>query len=219
MDEKLIYWDSRESLKKAHEALLQDKLIVGTTDTILGLFSSVTPAGFEALNRVKGRQEKPYLMLAFCLDVIFSYIDFENLFLIENMLKKFWPGPLTVIFKANKQVASLCSSNGTIAFRIPSHQGIQALLKEHKILFSTSANRSGCPVALSWKYLDPILKESVEWIIVDREEKQSSEASTLIDCSSLELKDGKRYIKIVRKGSISAQMIVQACGRDDIIVE
>lgn len=60
---KILYWEDVSSIKLVVQAIKNNELIVGTTDTILGLFASVTVQGKLALDQVKKRERKPYIIL------------------------------------------------------------------------------------------------------------------------------------------------------------
>ncbi len=205
MNKPILSWNVTDDVALAAQLLVQNKLIIGSTDTVFGFFSAATAEGVAALNKAKGRQNKPYILLASSKAEIIKHINGDQLFHIENILDTLWPGPLTIIFKAaDTAPAYLCAADGTLSFRIPDHAGIQELLRSVPLIFSTSANRSGMPVACSVQEIDPELMSCVQAVIIDdRNNKHNSLPSTILDCSKV----ATGVITIVREGAITRDQI------------
>ncbi len=204
MNKPLLFWNFLHDTALVAKYLSENKLIIGSTDTVFGFFSSATQEGVDVLNKAKGRQNKPYLLFVSSQVEIIKLVDFDNLFHLETLFEILWPGPLTVIFKAKKNVpAYLQSAEGTISFRIPKHAGIQELLRHIPLIFSTSANRTGMPVARSISSIDQVLVQSVEAIITDENDSSTDVPSTIIDCSKIDT----GIITMVREGAIAREEI------------
>jgi L-threonylcarbamoyladenylate synthase len=73
----------------------------------------------------------------------------------ERLMKTFWPGPLTLIFKRSKIVPDITVSGlDTIAIRMPRHKVAWALLKESGTPISApSANLAGKPSPTTAKHV------------------------------------------------------------------
>lgn len=178
------------------EVLRKGQGVAGSSDTVLGLLSDTTEQGRKFLDETKGRQEKPYIILIeSCLKASY-FVDRDELDRVQGLLEAFWPGPLTVIFKAKQGLPSyLTGSDGRVALRVPKHPGLLALLKHFKGLFSTSANLTGKPVPVSVDEIDPKILASVSYVALDDQPQMQKPPSTIIDCSGTE-------IKLVREGAI-----------------
>jgi len=197
MKKQILSWNKQDSCDILKKCLQEEKVFIGSTDTVLGLFAAPTKKGFELLNKLKNRQNKPYLLLISSTDSIEEHINEEVLLQIESLLRLFCPGPLTIVCKARLGTPEyLSSSEGTIAFRMPKHEGIQRLLKEIPILLSTSANKAGEPIPQTVDDINADLLDQVEYAVLS--EKVNSEAlpSTIIECS----KEGG--ISLIREGAI-----------------
>ena len=181
---------------------MNNKVILAPSDTVWGLCGAMNREVFDELNRLKVRNEKPYLILAQSIEVIQPFIEIPSNELILKTVSLFWPGPLTVIFKASSEApAYSVSKEGTIAFRIPRHDFLQEILKSIPLLFSTSANITGTPVASLWNDIDPLLISGVAATVVDDQNRvQSIVPSTIIDVS-------QGVIKLVREGAIRFEEI------------
>lgn len=207
MKNTLLAWNNQKDIKKVAAYLQENKLIVGTTDTVLGFFGKPSQEVFESLNKLKGRQDKPYLLLASDTDSIHFYLFPEKSLQVEKLMEVFWPGPLTLILKAQEDIAPyLTSQSGAIAVRIPNHKGILELLRQTGPLFSTSANKAGRPVPETLEQLDSDVFSAVAALIV--EQKQETTPSTIIDCS------GKKPV-LIREGAVSIKEIQKIC---DLVV-
>lgn len=209
---KLLIWQEIQTVSLLSECLNQEFIFLGSTDTILGIFSPATQKGRVMLDKLKGRQEKPYLLLINSLNCIKKMISNENFFQIEKIVEKFCPGPLTIIVRAQKDTPShLVSIDGTIAFRIPKHAGIQKLLNEVPLIFSTSINKTGMPAAKDLEVIDSEFLEAAQYIVlndIDKthfgdEFKYSSLPSTIIFVD-------QGNIKLVRQGSILLESILSS---------
>ena len=199
---KFGLWNDRVVQKKIIDFLRQNKVIAGTSDTVIGLLTSLSAHGKKALDKIKGRTDKPYIVLITdkkrggLFSPIFENSQFQSLF------DACWPGPLTVIVPAHEHLSSfLKSSSGTIALRVPRHDGLQAILPFFKGLFSTSANLSGQSSVHSINDLDPLIIKKVSFI-VDDENNRFSEASTILDLTS-------KVPQVIREGGYSKSYLQQ----------
>lgn len=193
-----LNWNNPEDLKKAEIALKGGSPLAGTSDTVLGLLADVTYGGFLSLNALKERSEKNYLILIESKEKARFFVDDAILLQIENILRDCWPGPLTVVVPAKKEIAEyLKAQDGTIALRVPRHEGLQKLLASFRGLFSTSANRSGKPVPSSFDALDPCIKEQVMYALYEDDVKKNGGApSTIVQWVPLDQK-----LKLIRQGA------------------
>lgn len=195
---RTLYWGDPKFKDEIVSILRSDRVVACDSDTVGGLLAQPTEKAFLALNSVKKRKNKPYLLLIGSKERFTEYVDEDQLLQIEKLVRRCWPGPLTLIVKAKKGVPDfLQSSQGTIAFRVPDHAGLLDLLKDFPALFSTSANLAGQPTPVSVQDLDPEIKKQVELIVSDKSKQTKPNlASTILDCSD-------EQIKIVREGAYS----------------
>jgi L-threonylcarbamoyladenylate synthase len=185
-DKRLIYF------------LKENKVILAPSDTVWGLCGAATKEVFEKLNELKVRNEKPYLLLVRSLKDIQKYAVLPEDQKLYAFLKHIWPGPVTVLFKALPSAPSyMVGQGGTIAFRIPRHEGLQALLAGVPVLFSTSANISGKPVPTTFEAIDASLRQAVALCVSADEAKEGQivAPSTIINISTGDL-------RLVREGAI-----------------
>lgn len=194
MKSKSLSWQTESALEQAYQALITGSIVLCSTDTVLGLLVSATQKGHDKLDKVKGRQEKPYLVLFESKSSLIPFIEPVS-FHIENFMERCWPGPVTLIVKARNTIATyMKSSDNTIAVRVPNHENLQRLLHRTGPLFSTSANKAKLPVPERVEEVDPIIRDQCALIITDKHPQTS--ASTILDCTH-------ERIRVIREGAFA----------------
>jgi len=173
-------------------------VILYPTDTIYGLGCNATDEqAIARIFKIKKRAEiKPMLVLVRNLTMLQDLvIDIPSL--AHELAKRFWPGPLTMLFYAKSNVGSLFTAgSGKIGIRIPNNNFCLRLIKECRTpIVSTSANISGHPVS-DVHSLKQLFIDKVDGF-VDAGNVQSV-PSTIIDITG-------KSLKIVREGSITVR--------------
>lgn len=205
MHMKKVLW-SYSDIPTIQEALEQGRVVVGTSDTVYGLLASPTQKGFDALNTIKGRSEKPYLLITGSVEKALSLCAQDDQQKLRICMEALWPGPITLIVRAKESVPKyMCSKDGTIALRIPAHEGFQLLLEKIPYLFSTSANLTGHPVPHCAQDVDQAILNECALIVMDaKEDKVATVPSTIIDCTH-------EPFKIVREGAMDISSLKNKC--------
>lgn len=197
-------WNSEESLELVSDKIVEGKVVLGSSDTVIGLLASANKQGYLSLNDIKKRVEKPYIVLIQSAAQAASFIDNVQYFQLENFLKKCWPGPVTIIFKARSHVPSVVTTfNGTIALRVPKHSGLERLLAKTGPLFSTSANTAGNAVPVTFEQIEQEVLDQVEVLILDPfTQNQAATPSTIIDLTTGQL-------RVIREGIFSVAQLTE----------
>jgi L-threonylcarbamoyladenylate synthase len=190
-------WSDQQVQRQALEALLEGNPVIGTSDTVLGLYATLTSKGYAALNAVKQRENKPYLILIDSLDRVSDFVMLPLKPYVKKLIKRVWPGSVTLILKARSDIPSFLSSkDGTIALRLPDNKGLCEVVRVCGGLFSTSANVAGGPVPVRVVEIDDALQQQVSLCVVEPgAENQQALPSTIIDCTG----DTPR---VVRQGAV-----------------
>jgi L-threonylcarbamoyladenylate synthase len=127
------------------------------TDSIPGLtFDPISGRGLDRLKAIKGsRVGKSFVCLVAGVDQALTY--WQSLPTgWERVLKKAWPGSLSVIWQARHGLpSSLCHDDGTICLRVPELPAEAAwfktvLIEMDQPLPSTSVNSAGEPPYSDW---------------------------------------------------------------------
>jgi L-threonylcarbamoyladenylate synthase len=198
-----MFWDDNLSIERLAEVLRDDGIAIGSSDTVFGLISSLKCSSKNTLDSIKRRFDKPYLILIPRGAKLENFIDPAGLSKIESLAKKCWPGPVTLICKAHPDLpACMKGAEGTIALRMPDHEGLQKLLTHFEGLFSTSANISGQPVPDTLEEVDPAILGRCAVLVLDSSagNEVSKMPSTILDCTGDE-------IKVVRQGAFRYPII------------
>lgn len=196
MQQTTMSWQQPSTITQAANALRSDCVLLTSTDTVLGLLTTTTQKGFQALNSIKQRYEKPYIVLIPHLQAVAQLVDTIPAD-VHRLLQACWPGPLTIIFKVNPQVPTYMQSpDGKIALRVPQHQGLLKLLHQIYPLFSTSANVTGVSVPYTITEVDPSIIKQCAYVIIDEDQQITQTPSTIIDVT-------QRPYVMVREGAYS----------------
>jgi L-threonylcarbamoyladenylate synthase len=154
------------------------------TDTIYGLaVDASNESAIERLYRIKGRpSEMPLILLVDSAET--AHVLAEPPPDFNAIAARFWPGPITFVMPAREGVPlGARSKSGAVALRWPDSELATRLVRGlgHAIT-STSANRSGRPVARS---ADAVARElpGVD-LVVDGGPLPERRPSTLLDLTS-----------------------------------
>jgi L-threonylcarbamoyladenylate synthase len=122
------------------------------------------------------------------------------------LIKEFWPGPLTLIFRASLLARIATAGFETVAVRLPKDKFLKDVLKASGLpLASTSANLSGKPACASGRSAIRQFSNRVD-AIVDAGDTEHGVASTVLDLSSFPF-------TVRREGAVSKKKILQILQR------
>ncbi len=134
-----------ESVAQAKELLLQGEVVAIPTETVYGLGGNALDDGaVKKIFEVKGRPNDNPLIAHVHTDFDLSQIiDYDPPY-AKKLREAFLPGPLTLVYPSTGKVSPFVSCGlNTLAVRVPSHEGAQALLREVNIpIVAPSANLS-----------------------------------------------------------------------------
>ncbi len=121
-----------------------------------------------------------------------------------SLIETFWPGALTIVFKASQNVSPrLTAGTGKIGIRVSSHPIATVLVKafRHPIT-ATSANSSGAAECNSVHDVIKCIGDKID-AVIDGGRTPGGKGSTIIDVTA-------RPPVILREGIISGPMILRA---------
>ena len=182
---KVFDWQQsidEEELKKCIETINKGGLVIFPTETVYGIGANAyNEEAVRKIYEVKMRpDEKPLSIMVSSIDEISKYAIISNE-IEEKIIKKYMPGPITIVLKKKPGVFDYISSGkDTIGIRIPDNEIILKILKEAKLpIVAPSANISGKPSGI---ILNEILKDfdgKVD-ICIDGGKAKLSEPSTIV---------------------------------------
>ncbi len=154
-------------------------LIAYPTETFYGLGTLIhDPAGLRRIVEVKGRDAAKGMIILVADMTMASAIAVMDESQ-DALLRKIWPGPVSVILKAAKGIDPLLAPGGKVALRISPNSIAASLVGQAGPITSTSANRSGEPPARMAREVE-VLGMEID-AILDGGQTPGGKPSTLID--------------------------------------
>jgi len=181
------------------------------TDTFYGL--AVDPFNLHAVDRVyeiKTRsRHKPLSLLIESVDQA-AELAWPVPEIFYLLARRFWPGPLTIIVKADPKLPLKVTANtGNVALRVPAAEVPLAIIRSAGLpITATSANLHGemeCTTAMEVRdQLGDCLS-----IVVDGGKCPGVLPSTIVDVTD----ENSRW-RLLRQGAIPEEQIVELLGRE-----
>lgn len=190
--------------KTVRAVFSQGGIIACPTETFYGLIAD--PFNEEAVEKIftlKGRPEELAMSLIIGDISMVSDLTDEINETQQALMDEFWPGPLTIIFKAGENLPKkLTAGTGTIALRLTSNKVAKELsLMVNSPITATSANPTGLKPAQNAEEVDNYFDGLVD-LIIDYKGEHSELGSTIIDPLGAEP-------FILRQGVISKERIFE----------
>jgi len=193
-----------DNLNKALSTLQQGGIILAPTDTVWGLMCDYKSAeAVASIFRIKKSRHKPVAILCDSLESV-NKLQIDVPTDIRRIAERFWPGPLTLIFKSRMPGIEYIAGNGnSIGVRVPDSDELRELIKKfNRPLAATSANISGQKQSLVLEDIPDEITMNADYICRFNADP-SGQASTVVDCSSEKL-------KLIREGVISLENLEKA---------
>lgn len=179
---------------EATHVLKKGSLIIFPTETVYGL--GADPFNKKAVMKIykaKGRDfDKPLQLLISDLKQVKKYS--RNIrSKVLTMMKKNWPGPLTIIVKKRSVVPSFVTGRReTVGLRMPDHDIALDIIRAFgRPIAATSANKSGKKPPKTAKEAMKYFKTGIS-LVIDGGKTKTGKPSIVIDAT------GKK-IKVLRK--------------------
>jgi len=126
------------------------------TETVYGLAAKFDDLiAIKEVFRLKNRPFDNPLIVHISDIAQLSKIVSHNISPFIKLMEAFWPGPLTLVLKANMEAvpSEVRAGLDTVAVRMPNHPKALALIDEVGPLVAPSANKSGYPSPTSAKHI------------------------------------------------------------------
>ncbi|MGC8611039.1 MAG: L-threonylcarbamoyladenylate synthase [Athalassotoga sp.] len=204
---KILSSKDPQTLKVASDILKDGGIIVFPTETVYGVGAILdNENSIKRIYEIKGRDfKKPLLIhiskMAYAFDLS-RYVPDKA----SDLMKTFWPGPLSIILEASCAVPRSAISYGyTVGLRMPSNKFFKDLGDLVGPIAATSANLSGQKDPLTCGDAYNYLKDSVD-LYVDDGPVEKGLPSTVIDMTA-------NPPKILRIGAVSVEEIEKVIGK------
>ena len=159
---------SPELIAEAARVIRGKGVIIYPTETLYGLGANpLFPEAMERIYVIKGRAaDKPISFLIKDEEMLASLVEAVPP-VGRELIKRYWPGALTLIFRAKKELpVPLKGKDGFIGLRISSHPIAKGIVEAIDApLTSTSANLAGKEDILDGKQLAQFFGDQVDLII------------------------------------------------------
>ena len=177
-------------------------LVAFPTETVYGLGGdALNPDSSKKIYAAKGRPSDNPLIVHVCrwedIKPIVSFIPREA----EILAEKYWPGPLTMIFKKSDLVPFETTGGlDTVAVRMPSHPvALQFIEAAGGYVAAPSANVSGRPSPTTAKYVEEDMMGRID-MIIDGGDVEIGLESTIVDVTG-------EVPMILRPGFVTKEML------------
>ena len=214
MDTKIFEVTSFEELndnadiKEAARILREGGLVAFPTETVYGLGgNALNEESARHIYEAKGRpSDNPLIVHVSSIEEAKPLIE-EMSEQAQAIAEKYWPGPLTMIFKKSAVVPRTTTGGlDTVAIRMPNHPVASALIKEAGVpVAAPSANMSGRPSPTCAEHVIEDLSGRID-AIINAGWAEIGLESTILDMTG-------EIPVILRPGFISERMIKEVTGQ------
>jgi L-threonylcarbamoyladenylate synthase len=207
--------DSQEpeigTIRIAADFIRKGGLVAFPTETVYGLGAdALNPKAVLALFEAKKRplDNPPIVHVGNIRDV--NRLVKEVPLNTEMLMKRFWPGPLTLIFKRSEVVPEVTVAGlDTIAIRMPRHNVALALIRESGCpIAAPSANLAGKPSPTSAEHVLEDLNGRID-VVLDAGPTHIGVESTVLDMTVDPL-------QVLRPGGTPYEVLKKVLGRVEL---
>lgn len=189
-----------QAIAETAAAIRGGQLVVFPTDTVYGIgtnaFDEKAILSLYSIKRRSLEKGVPILLADVAdLEKIAKFVPQAA----QELIGRFWPGPLTLIVPKQNNLPRSISTNQGVAVRIPDNETARAVIRAAGGAVATSsANRSGHSPAQTADQALADLGGAVAIVLDDGPTGQSI-PSTIVDCTA-------KRMRILRQGPISAEL-------------
>ena len=198
-------------IRYAAKFILDGKLVAFPTETVYGLGADAFNShAVKKIFEVKGRPiDNPLIVHVSDLSQLYR-VAYDVSEKALKLIERFWPGPLTLIFKRRSEVPPEVSAYlPTVAVRMPAHPIALALIRESDTpIAAPSANISSKPSPTTAEHVIKDLYDKID-LIIDGGETLYGVESTILNIQP-------STPKLLRPGAIPLEEIENVIGKVDV---
>lgn len=201
---------NKKSIGEIKEVLRNKGVAVFPTDTVYGIGTIFNnPDGINRIYKIKNRElNKPIIALISDVKHLEKLVDIEkeNVKAISKIIKKYWPGELTIVFNARENIGNNISKDNTIGVRIPKKAILLDIIEScGGVILTTSANISGENSPAKISDISDKLLENIDFILDD------GTISNGVPSTVIKYADNK--VAVLREGNIKKEQILNLLKR------
>src|ERR1044071_4596481 len=203
METIIVPASSQESTALALNVLQAGGLVAFPTDTVYGVGALAFDAkAVASIYLAKDRPVEKAIPVLIGDPADLEKIGTDIPDSARKLAARFWPGPLTILVPKRMDLPESVSATDTVGARVPDHEVARALLRAAGPMAVTSANISGRPSPVTAQEVHEQLKDRID-LIIDGGKTPGGVPSTLVDCTSAEL-------KVLREGPLHLEELLSA---------
>lgn len=195
-------------IKKAARCIRSGELVAFPTETVYGLGANALDAkAVKKIFKAKGRPSDNPMIVHIGEKKDLDIVARDVPEIADHLAKRFWPGPLTLIFRKSKRIPKTVTGGGdTVAVRVPDNRIAQALIKESGVpLAAPSANISTRPSPTAAEHVFDDLSGKIP-LVLDGGKTNIGIESTVLDLTV-------SPPAILRRGGVSRREIEKVIGK------
>ncbi len=199
------------AIAEAAALIRAGELVVFPTETVYGLGADAgNETAVRAIFAAKGRPGDNPLIVHIAEKEALKQVAAELTPAAEKLIRRFWPGPLTVILPKHPDIApSVTAGLPTVAVRMPSHPVAAAFIRAAGVpIAAPSANRSGKPSPTIGEHARQDLSGRVA-AILDAGCCEIGLESTVVDCT-------QEPVRLLRPGGITLEELRMVLGEVEL---
>ncbi|MEY8391066.1 L-threonylcarbamoyladenylate synthase [Lachnospiraceae bacterium 45-W7] len=198
---------NREKIHTAGKLIQDGGLVAFPTETVYGLGAdALNPDAARKIYQAKGRpSDNPLIIHIASMESLEKIASFVPL-MARKMAERFWPGPLTMIFR-KKDIVPMETTGGldTVAVRMPGHPvALELIQAAGGYIAAPSANTSGRPSPTLAEHVAEDMQGRIP-MILDGGAVGIGIESTIVDFS-------EQTPMVLRPGYITLEMMRQVIG-------
>lgn len=160
--------NNTQDIITASEILKSGGIVAIPTETVYGLAADMyNTQAVDKIFQAKNRPNDNPLIVHICdINQVYNLTD-DFCVQAQELVKKYWPGPLTIILNKKKSVPNNITGNlDSVAIRFPAHKTAQKIIKHTGVpLVAPSANSSGKPSPTSFEHVLHDLDHKIDAIL------------------------------------------------------
>ena len=202
---KLTKQNNVKIIKTAVNTLNMGGIIAYPTETFYALGAKYDDeAALMRLYKIKERPIEKALPLIIHTQTLLSLLTSSKTNTAKILMKKFWPGPLTLVFSGKDSLSNyITAGTASVAVRIPGKSFALLFSRAMNVpITATSANPSGMPPAQDANTVLRYFGKKID-LIIDGGKTPGGLPSTIVDVT------GEKII-ILREGIIPKEKVISA---------